>query len=216
VAPGADGSTGGWTATSPSVDSTVDSTVGTGTSQQHGLTWTQGTGAATPTSGDVTLAAVSGSTHTASYATSDDSSVLLSQFAETGALSATVANVAANGAAAVSTTVPAGENATLSIVFAWYFPDRNYAAAGVKGYGEMLGNAYANLWKGSGEVAGELAAPGKLEAVVADITAHHNAVANPTNPTPEWLKDMCVFFSPWRSAPFFFSDFLRYFADVLA
>jgi hypothetical protein len=50
-----------------------------------------------------------------------------------------VANVAANGAAAVSTTVPAGQNATLSIVFAWYFPGRNYAAAGVKGYGEMLG-----------------------------------------------------------------------------
>ena len=32
----------------------------------------------------------------------------------------------------------------------------------------------------------------KLASVLADINAHHYAVAGPENPTPLWLKDMCV------------------------
>jgi hypothetical protein len=39
----------------------------------------------------------------------------------------------AHGAAAVSATVPAGESATLSIVFTWHFPDRDFSH-------EILGN----------------------------------------------------------------------------
>jgi hypothetical protein len=44
------------------------------------------------------------------------------------------------------------------------------------------GNGYATLWENSTQVAAALVAPGKLEAVVGDITAHHAAVAHPNNP----------------------------------
>ena len=43
--------------------------------------------------------------------------------------SAPTGAVAAHGAASASAAVPAGETVTLSIVFSWHFPDRDYKAS---------------------------------------------------------------------------------------
>ena len=74
---------------------------------------------------------------------------------------------------------------TLTLVFAWHFPDRDFSH-------EILGNMYATLWPDSAAVAAELATEAKLASVVADINAHHYAVASPDNPTPVWLKDQLL------------------------
>lgn len=202
VAPGS-GPSAGWTA-----------------ARDGGLTWSQRPTTTGPSMGDITLHAVTSSsssgavtsTTTSSYAVNDDPAVLFEQFASAsprgsgaddndgigsssndgGRRPEGVDSVAAHGAATVSTTIAANSSSTLTIIFSWYFSDRNYHAGGGPGDGDILGNGYANLWDGSAEVASEMAAAGKLESVVADINSHHAAVAHPLNPTPEWLKDMLV------------------------
>ena len=85
-------------------------------------------------------------------------------------------------------TVPSlapGKKSTLSLVFTWHFPDRDFSNI-------ILGNMYTELWADSGAVAESLATEDKLAAVVADINAHHYAVASPDNPTPVWLKDQLL------------------------
>ena len=44
-------------------------------------------------------------------------------------LQAVTSELQAHGAASASAVVPAGETVTLSIVFSWHFPDRNYKAS---------------------------------------------------------------------------------------
>lgn len=73
----------------------------------------------------------------------------------------------------------------MSIVFAWHFPNRDFS-------GEVLGNAYTNIWPDSATVASELAVETVLKKMVVDINKHHNAIASRENPSPEWLKDMLV------------------------
>ena len=90
-----------------------------------------------------------------------------------------------HGAVAVSSRVPAGGEGTISIVFAWHFPDRDYS-------GEIVGNRYAELWKDAAAVAATLDDEAALARVVRDINAHHAAIAHADNPTPVWLKDMLL------------------------
>ena len=137
-----------------------------------------------PSVGDITLHSVGGSS--SSFGASDNPAALYKQFQETGKFSAAaVGAVAAHGAAAVSTTIGAGETQTLSIVFSWYFPDRDYKASNDKSeQGLILGNYYQNLWGSSLEVAHELANEGRLADVVSDINSHHGVVAHVDNPTP--------------------------------
>ena len=58
--------------------------------------------------------------------------------------------------------------------------------------GESLGNFYSTLWPNSSSVALALGTEDKLSAVVADVNAHHAAIAHERNPTPVWLKDMLL------------------------
>ena len=81
--------------------------------------------------------------------------------------------------------MPAGGSATLSLVFAWHFPDRDFSH-------QILGNMYSTFWPDSSAVAAELATEAKLASVVADINSHHYAIASPENPTPVWLKDQLL------------------------
>lgn len=140
-----------------------------------------------PSMGDITLRAVVGDGVTASYASGDCPASLYETFAARGGFpDGSVGSAdAASGAVAVSASVPAGGRATLSIVFTWYFPDRDFS-------GQILGNGYAALWPDSAAVAAALASEAKLASVVADLNAHHHAVASPQNPMPVWLKDMLV------------------------
>ena len=104
-----------------------------------------------PSVGDVTLRAVlddvgEGTSARASFAAGDDPAALFATFAAHGGFPASGAvppaeNVlrasgtafagvqAAHGAVALSATVAPGDTATLSLVFAWYFPDRNFGEA---------------------------------------------------------------------------------------
>lgn len=88
-----------------------------------------------------------------SFGVSDDPSELLRSFEGAGGFPDTgnrSVSIAAHGAAAVSTTIPGNSTVTLSIVFAWHFPHRDFS-------GTILGNNYANVWADSVAVATELA-----------------------------------------------------------
>ena len=150
-----------------------------------------------PSVGDMTLlpvaptegAGVGAGAGSTSVGASDDPAALWKAFAATGSFAGLEATgtpeEAAHGAASVTQTVGPNSTATLSIVFAWYFPDRDFS-------GEILGNMYASLWPSSLHVAQELGTEAKLTSVVADINKHHQVVAHPSNPTPVWLKDMLI------------------------
>ena len=140
-----------------------------------------------PSMGDMTLRPVLSDGVTASFASGDDPAALYKTFAERGSFpSGSVSSAdAGHGAVAVQTQLAAGAQATLSIVFAWHFPDRDFSHV-------ILGNMYTELWSDSSAVATELATEAKLASVVKDINSHHYAIASPENPSPVWLKDQLL------------------------
>jgi non-lysosomal glucosylceramidase len=161
------------------------------------VTWTQKPNPVGPSMGSITLRpSASGSDSTVSFGAADDPASLFQEFAASGHFSTATSPtgaVAASGAASVSASVGAGETTTLSIVFAWYFPDRDYKANSDHTVdGIILGNMYQNLWGGSEEVASALATEERLTSIIRDINAHHQVVAHVDNPTPVWLKDMLL------------------------
>lgn len=89
------------------------------------------------------------------------------------------------GAASVSLTLPPGTNATLSLIFAWHFPHKDYDV-------EDIGNFYSTLWGDSGEVAQGLASEDALESVAQDLAAHHAVFVGPQSSLPSWLGDFLV------------------------
>jgi uncharacterized protein YejL (UPF0352 family) len=139
--------------------------------------------------GDMTLRPVLGQDGvTASFASGDDPAALYSVFAAHGGFPfGSVGKAdAAHGAVAVTVaSLAPGEKKTLSLVFAWHFPDRDFSRI-------ILGNMYTELWADSAAVAQSLASESKLASVVADINSHHYAIASPQNPTPVWLKDQLL------------------------
>ena len=100
----------------------------------------------------------------------------------------------------VTATISPGATETLSIIWAWHFPHKDWFHAEV-------GNWYANLWEDSVAVADELASPGRLASVISDINSHHSVLLGPpsdsglpVNPIPTWLKDTLLNqFSHFRS-----------------
>lgn len=146
-----------------------------------------------PACGDATLRPVPGGGAAGSVGAAADVAALWRSFAATGALAggggvtagAFAGAAVGFGAATVSVTVPPGGNATLSIVFAWSFPNRDHA-------GENIGNFYSTLWEDSAATARELAAPGALERVATDLAAHHAVFAGAGSSLPDWLADFAV------------------------
>ena len=116
--------------------------------------------------GDMTLRPVLGQDGvTASFASGDDPAALYSVFAAHGGYPfGSVGKAdAAHGAVAVTVaSLAPGEKKTLSLVFAWHFPDRDFSRI-------ILGNMYTELWADSAAVAQSLASESKLASVVADI-----------------------------------------------
>eukprot|EP01050_Picozoa_sp_SAG11_P024208 SAG11_NODE_5087_length_1668_cov_1.455704_4_plen_273_part_00 len=130
-----------------------------------------------PSMGDMTLRPVLSEGATASFATGDDPAAIYKAFAEHGSFPTgllVASGDAAHGAVAVTVELEAGAKTTLSLVFAWHFPDRDFSHI-------ILGNMYTELWPDSAGVAEELATESKLTSVLADINSHHHAVASPDN-----------------------------------
>jgi len=149
--------------------------------------------APSPACGDATLRAVLGAGAVGGAGAAADAGDLWRAFAASGSAGgggggggggATPAAVG-HGAASVTLSVPPRANATLSIVLAWSFPHRDHA-------GEDIGNFYSTLFGDSAATASSLAAPGALEQVAADLSAHHAVFAGAGSSLPDWLADVLV------------------------
>ena len=101
---------------------------------------------------------------------------------------------AAMGAASVTASLQPGQTATLSIVFSWYFPNRDHV-------GLNVGNYYSNLFSDSLQVAeAVVSTDGEgLPAVVRDIVSLHSIFLD--TDLPVYLQDSLInSFSHVRSA----------------
>ena len=89
------------------------------------------------------------------------------------------------GGVSVSTRTPLapGSSAVLSLVFAWWYPDRDHGTA-------VLGNHYATLYASAEEAANALGgSSASLANAVADVNAHHAVFAGPGSALPAWLQE---------------------------
>lgn len=186
---------GGWISDSASLSFIADGNNAIGAKNSPGV-------------GDVTLRTVGDSVSSTS-AWADDAGKLWAAFTANGSLTGESARAvglgdaprtAAVGATTATITVPAGTSGTVSIIFAWHFPAKDW-------WHENVGNFYANLWSDSTAVAADLAADGRLAKVVNDIVAHHSVFLGPNpssslppSPLPIWLRDTLTNqFSHFRS-----------------
>lgn len=97
------------------------------------------------------------------------------------------ATAGANGAVAVSANVPAASNATLTITFGWYFPERDH-------YGKVFGNYYKNLFASSSDAAFGTVAPVHRDAALANVVSDVLAMQAPFHGSSlePWLQDHLV------------------------
>ncbi len=150
-----------------------------------------------PVSGDIALRPVGPDGTTLSFAVADDPAALYSAFSSAGGFlpGTSVSGVtggsfsglaAAHGAVAVtSPSIAPGATVTLSVVFSWYFPNRDY-------YGQVVGQFYSGLFESAKDVAG-LYSYDHLVQVVGDVSAHTNVFAGPGAASlPAWLADHFV------------------------
>jgi len=171
-------------------------------STDRALLWMQSPegGAGGPANEDATLNPISDGGASTSVGVSDDPAALLAAFAAGGSLSPLAphgaTSTAAVGGATATKEVPAGGSATLSVMFAWYFPDRDHMDANI-------GNFYSTLFDSSLGAAQTLASEAALAQVVADIDAHHRVFVGtaadaaagtvaPNSILPEWLADAAI------------------------
>ena len=160
-----------------------------------------------PAAGDVSLRPVAsgGDGAALSFGVGDDPAALFAAFSSGGGFApgtngdgvtggSFAAVQAAHGAVAVTSPMIApGETASVSVVFSWYFPNRDY-------YGLKVGQFYSTLFGSSKDVAG-LYSQRHLEAVVGDAVAHTSVFAGAgSSSLPPWLADHMVnMFSHMRS-----------------
>ena len=154
-----------------------------------------------PWCGNFTLAATSdvpsGGSSSASFAAADDLGAIFSAFATSGSVGPAPGAggvAAAFGAGAATMTLAPGATGAVTLVFAWYLPNRDYMGAN-------LGAFYGNLFAGSNAVASELADVAEQRRVVGDINAHHAVFLAAPRSEPDWLADIAVnSFSHMRNA----------------
>lgn len=142
-----------------------------------------------PACGDVTLHPVNVGNAVGSTSSSPDPSILWSSFAANGRFDnedlSDINTAAGFGAASISTTLQPGENATLSIIFSWYFAHRDHA-------GEDIGNFYSTLFEDSADAARSLSTPGAIEQVASDLASHHSVFVSQDSSLDDWLADFLV------------------------
>ena len=150
-----------------------------------------------PAVGDISLRPVGADTSSFSFGVSDDPSKLFSTFSSQGSFSpGTSSNgvtggffsgvKAAHGAVTItSPIIQPGDTISISIVFAWYFPNRDY-------YGLNVGQFYSTLFGSSNDVA-SLYTNDHLVQVVNDVVAHASVFTGPNAASlPSWLNDHMV------------------------
>ena len=93
----------------------------------------------------------------------------------------------AHGAIVVSAMVPPASNATLTITFGWYFPERDH-------FGKVFGNYYKNLFTSSADAAFGSVAPAARETSLASIVSDVLAMQTPFHGSSldPWLQDHLV------------------------
>jgi hypothetical protein len=156
--------------------------------------------------GGVSLRAVGGSEAASgsnfSLGVGDDAGALFAAFAAGGAFPPGAAGgvtggafagvAAASGAAIVTALIPPGATVSQSVVFTWYFPDRDY-------YGENIGQFYSTLFGSSEGVAAAFGGDRLVEAA-RDAAAHTGVWAGAATSHPPWLNDhMANQFSHFRN-----------------
>jgi non-lysosomal glucosylceramidase len=145
-----------------------------------------------PACGDVTLRPVTTSDSISSLGAAVDPALLWNSFATSGRFEENTNKIGVDdivsggfGAASITKTILPGENATLSIIFSWFFPNRDHA-------GENIGNFYTTLFEDSADVARTLSSPGALEQVALDLASHHGVFVSSDSSLPDWLADFLV------------------------
>lgn len=156
-----------------------------------------------PQSGSTTLYVVEEEGGTASFAIADEFGEIWQKFSRSGSLGnfKNVSSMALHGSAAIRTTLLPGQKKSLSIVMAWYYPNRDHAEIGV-------GNFYSNLFISSQAVAQHMRQ--NLFKTVEDIIIWQLPFQLPNsftqeslhvNKLPLWLNDLLMnSVSYWRSS----------------
>jgi len=146
-----------------------------------------------PAVGDISLRPING---VLSFGISDDPSKLFQSFSSLGGFSQGSVNgviggyfsgmKAAHGAVSVtSPMIQPGETISLSIVFSWYFPNRDY-------YGLNVGQFYSTQFGSSKDVS-SVYNNDHLVQVVNDVVAHTSVFTGPlASSLPSWLNDHMV------------------------
>jgi hypothetical protein len=153
-----------------------------------------------PTVGDISLRPINNdgsSNNIVSFAVSDDPAALYASFTtnngvfpagtNNGVTGGTFANVyAAHAGVSVTTlNIASGTTVSLSIAFAWYFPNRDY-------YSSTVGQFYTNLYGSSKDVTNTYTYD-HLQQIVKDVSTHTNIFAGPNaSSLPDWLSDHMV------------------------
>jgi non-lysosomal glucosylceramidase len=149
-----------------------------------------------PAVGDVSLRPVGSDGAQLSFAVGDDPSAIFTQFAANGAFmpgsnggvtgGSFVGMTAAHGAVAVtSPSIAPGATVSVSIVFSWYFPNRDY-------YSSTVGQFYTNMFGSSSDVA-VLYDNDHLVQVATDAAAHTSVFGGSGSTSlPPWLADHMV------------------------
>jgi len=154
-------------------------------------------------SGSITLYVVEEEGDTASFAAADEFREVWQQFSRSGSLGnfKNVTSMALHGSAAIQTSLQPGQKKSLSIIMAWYYPNRDHAQIGI-------GNFYSNLFISSQAVAQHMRQ--NLFKTVEDIIIWQIPFQLPNsfiqeshyvNKLPLWLNDMLMnSVSFWRSS----------------
>lgn len=151
-----------------------------------------------PMHGDASLcASASNPDHKWGWAAESDAISAFSRLSHTHTVQAdtsisTAGQAAPHGAVSVSTVVPAGANATLTVTFGWNFPHRDMYNYDEKQAFVPFGNVYAKHYADSTASAwGAIAPGGERESALASVVSQASAVSHALRGSlPEWLTDL--------------------------
>lgn len=156
-----------------------------------------------PQSGSTTLYAVEGEGEIASFAASDDFWETWQQFAKSGLVGnfTSSTSMALHGSASIQTTLQPGQKKSLSIIMAWYYPNRDHAQV-------SIGNFYSNLFSSSQAVAlhmhkNLIQTVGYIINWQVPFLLPNSFIQEPhhVNKLPLWLNDLLMnSVSYWRSS----------------
>ena len=130
--------------------------------------------------GEYSLLAANGA-DTVSVSSGDTARTIFADFAKDGTLDDGVATAASSGAIAASAMIPPGTTKSLTLVFSWRFPDRNYV-------GEELGNFYSEIYSSSSLAAEAMAS--RVSEIASEGAAFNRLFTNSSYPA--WFQDFLI------------------------